>query len=311
MDAAEIGSVLRNKRVERDLSVEDIAGRLNITAQMVERIENGEHDKLHEGVFARGYIRYYARVLGLDPFELLEDQEKQVIDTPPDDDLVYGHNEALLRQVRIWGSVAVAAILALLVYAWWAESGNAPPYAEDPQGSGEMLIPEDSNAFGTSSDGDMDEGADAAAGSQEAPVEPGAVDEPVGEAVAPYQPTPYQPLPLATDEAKATDTGGSEPVPEVAGQDREPATEEAPPSPEPASVKLQTREYESWVQVVDADGVKLGETLLAPFSEVVVQGKAPFDFKIGYVDGVSLYIDGELYDFSQYEDRGLAFFRAP
>ena len=129
MDAVEIGATLRGKRVEQELSVDDVAARMNVTAQTVHHIEEGNHDKLPGRVFVRGYLRYYARLLGVNPGEIIEEQE-QSIPEPTDDDLDYGQDERVLRQTRIWGSVAIGAVLALLVYAWWAESA-APPDAMD------------------------------------------------------------------------------------------------------------------------------------------------------------------------------------
>lgn len=353
MDAVEIGNILRNKRVEQDMSVDDVAERLNVTAQTVNYIENGEHEKLSGEVFVRGYIRYYARVLGISASGLLGTEEEQPMEIKVEDDMDYGHDERILKLTRTWGTVAIIFILMLVIYAWWAENEEMLMDAGMSEDTSEVLeeapaIPDTEAHDGV---GDLIENAEDAENMEDMQ---GAVDSTDSQGVMPGDvtnpdwsgdetdtessyPSGGYSSPFDEDsdeEPEATATGDAESTPgaedEEAFGDSDEMTGEARDAvrdvvDEPAvpgesrdnlpdnltSVELETSEYESWVQVIDADGVTLEETLLSPFSRISIYGKAPFDFKIGYVQGVILRIDGEIYDFSQYEDRGLAFFRAP
>jgi cytoskeleton protein RodZ len=62
-----IGSALREAREARGETLEEIAGRTRIRAEFLASIEREEFDALPKGPFAQGFIRTYARELGLNP----------------------------------------------------------------------------------------------------------------------------------------------------------------------------------------------------------------------------------------------------
>ncbi|MBR1646846.1 MAG: helix-turn-helix domain-containing protein [Selenomonadaceae bacterium] len=61
-----LGNTLRAERERQNLSVEDIEQGTSIRALYIEAIENGEYDKLPGEVYTRGFIKNYAKFLGLD-----------------------------------------------------------------------------------------------------------------------------------------------------------------------------------------------------------------------------------------------------
>jgi cytoskeletal protein RodZ len=67
-----IGRYLRRERQLRQLSLEELAQTTRIPMRMLERIEGNRFDELPGEVFARGFIKSYARALGLDERPLLE-----------------------------------------------------------------------------------------------------------------------------------------------------------------------------------------------------------------------------------------------
>ena len=67
-----IGARLRAAREERGWSINDVGGRLRLTARQIGAIEAEDFAGLGQPVFARGFVRNYARLVGLDPDELLE-----------------------------------------------------------------------------------------------------------------------------------------------------------------------------------------------------------------------------------------------
>ncbi len=48
-----------------------MAGQLNLTENSLRQLENGAFDKLPGHTFSRGYIRAYAKLMGLDQAELV------------------------------------------------------------------------------------------------------------------------------------------------------------------------------------------------------------------------------------------------
>lgn len=66
-----VGQILREAREEQGITLEDAAARLRLMHRQVEAIESDDFDSLGQPVFARGFVRNYARLLGLAPDELL------------------------------------------------------------------------------------------------------------------------------------------------------------------------------------------------------------------------------------------------
>ena len=58
--------LLSNERVKRGLSLQEVADRLKLSRKQLEAIENDEYDKLPDPAFARGFVRNYDKLLGLD-----------------------------------------------------------------------------------------------------------------------------------------------------------------------------------------------------------------------------------------------------
>ncbi|MEK1940609.1 MAG: helix-turn-helix domain-containing protein, partial [Pseudomonas sp.] len=60
------GETLRKARENKNWSLADIAGQLNLTSQRLGQLEAGQFDQLPGHTFARGYVRAYAKLLGMD-----------------------------------------------------------------------------------------------------------------------------------------------------------------------------------------------------------------------------------------------------
>jgi cytoskeleton protein RodZ len=109
------------------MSVAEVAQELKISRQAVERLEQGQYDSLPGDTFARGYIRSYARLMGMDPARLalafdrergIEVRERSVSSIarvePP---------SRSGRTLMWWSSVLI--IVALVLSAlWWYETSQ-------------------------------------------------------------------------------------------------------------------------------------------------------------------------------------------
>ena len=69
--ARRTGDVLRQARTERGISLADVEQDIRINRGYLEALENARFDLLPAPVYARGFMRSYARYLGLDPDEAL------------------------------------------------------------------------------------------------------------------------------------------------------------------------------------------------------------------------------------------------
>jgi cytoskeletal protein RodZ len=76
MDTDSFGSCLRRAREKRQLSLRDVAGATKIPRTTLELIEAGNLNALPADVFVRGFIRSYARSVGVDENEPLNGFER-------------------------------------------------------------------------------------------------------------------------------------------------------------------------------------------------------------------------------------------
>jgi len=67
----ECGRRLRRAREGQGLSVQDIAAELHLSKHQIQALEEDDWERLPGRTYARGYLRAYARLMDLDPQELL------------------------------------------------------------------------------------------------------------------------------------------------------------------------------------------------------------------------------------------------
>ncbi len=61
------GPNLRRLRLQRGISIDQIADITNIAADLLEGLERNDFSEWPSGIFARAYVRQYASALGVDP----------------------------------------------------------------------------------------------------------------------------------------------------------------------------------------------------------------------------------------------------
>jgi len=66
-----VGRYLRERREAKRMSVEEVARTTRVPVSSVERIEADQFDELPGEVFVRGFLRSYARAVGIDADEVL------------------------------------------------------------------------------------------------------------------------------------------------------------------------------------------------------------------------------------------------
>jgi cytoskeletal protein RodZ len=66
-----VGQFLRRHREERQMSVEEIARSTRVPMDSVTRIEADQFDELPGEVFVRGFLKSYARAVGVAPEDVL------------------------------------------------------------------------------------------------------------------------------------------------------------------------------------------------------------------------------------------------
>lgn len=67
------GARLQTRRLKNQWSIEDVAADLNLRIEVIAALEADDYSQLPERTYVRGYLRAYARLLGIPEEEVLED----------------------------------------------------------------------------------------------------------------------------------------------------------------------------------------------------------------------------------------------
>ena len=132
-----LGEEFRAAREARGLSLSDVAEHIHIRATYLEAVENEEWSTIGAPVYIRGFIRTYARFLGIDPEHAVEAFNQAVPSAPPTKQL--GSPPAGVAEPRsgpsvwVWVAAAVAvALVAYVGYGYYQLKAGAPAPVASP-----------------------------------------------------------------------------------------------------------------------------------------------------------------------------------
>jgi cytoskeleton protein RodZ len=272
-DASSAGASLAAAREEMNLSVADVARHLKLSPAQVEALEEGAYERLPGRVFVRGFLRNYAKLLGVDPLPLLRriehemPQPKVVAEAPQAPEAVMPTGEH--SRWPLYTGITATIIAALAAYEFGFN--NPPPSATDDASASTAASPEKSAA------------AAPGPGAPAAPAQ-AAATKPYAAAAAP-PPTGSAPVVSGAPLNPALST--------AAGQ------AEAARAPRPGERELVFRfEIESWVEIRDRNDKVIFSKLNRAGSEERVVGAPPLKLVVGNARGVRLNYGDQLVDLS-------------
>jgi len=271
------GWTLREARERLGVSEREVAEALNLPPQVIEAMEADDASKLPGAVFARGYLRSYAKLLELDAEALLDHYPKPAED-PEIGDLAPLPARPWWQDNALWpfrGLIAGALVVLLLLVWLWPDGTDsaADTVASRAPAAGEVPALRPSEAPATDVQARRPDAPSDAAATVAGPL-PDAAPRPVpasapGSAAAPTAAAtaevPAQPLADGAQRLTAT------------GSDR---------------LSLSFSE-DCWVEVRAADGTSLYSDLNRGGASLALVGEAPFRVLLGYAPGVRLEFNGE------------------
>ncbi|MCQ1057035.1 cytoskeleton protein RodZ [Photobacterium sp. DNB23_23_1] len=127
------GDMLRQAREKLGYSQKDVASRLRLRLSVVSDIEDNHFEEAQLATFTRGYVRSYAKFVGLDEAEILAKLDQQGHAQPQEQEMQSfsrrtkreAHDSRIMRLT--W---ALGALFVGLTGIWWWQSLQMTPEAE-------------------------------------------------------------------------------------------------------------------------------------------------------------------------------------
>lgn len=268
------GKILVNARTRLGLSVEDVAGELRLSARQIAALEKGDYDNLPGPTYVRGYLRNYAKLVGLSVEEVLASEAAAHLTTEPASTVsppVERQVSSRDRRVRLVTYLLIV-VMGGLVIVWWQGYQEAKVAS---LGSG--AVPD--TAGGVRSTAPRVAGSD--------PTTPAAGDAPVI----------TSPARVSQSEPSATGTAARTGRPEVVADARR--VEDTAPVGTGERARLVLRYDEtSWTDVRDARQNRLLYRNVSAGEIAVVEGVPPLSVFFGNAPGVRVEYNGVEYNFS-------------
>jgi cytoskeleton protein RodZ len=294
------GAQLRAAREAAGLSVDQVAQQLKLAPRQVRALEDENFADLPGRTFSRGFVRNYARLLGLDPEAMLQHLPDSAL-APALGSPTLHSTGVMIAELPVAGSakrsgslsrwliplVLVACIVGAAGYEWY-------------RGGGSEL---------------MRAGGDARPASSVAPT-----------TAAPARSTTPLPNPLLADAARAPAAPASEAPTSTAlsatsaaapaspaaapAAAPEPSTPTPPAAAADAPIQL-AYAGPSWTEIRDHSGQVLIARLVPSHGAEALNGAPPFDIVIGNAQAVTLTYRGQQVDLAPFTRGNVARFSLP
>jgi cytoskeleton protein RodZ len=303
----DLGATLASERERQGLSRADVAHRLHMSPWQIEAIETGDYERLPKGTFLRGFVRNYAKALGLAPEPLLEMLAGAAPATPAPGIVVPTQNIRFDPLGERLGSPYVkAATLALVAVAiafaamYWAMYIRPRPPALVLHGAAsKTAAPASSGAPAAQPGPAPSQSAPSASASQPDSAPPSSP----GPAASPSSPATLAPSAMQAPAPSPASAPSAAPASPAASNAASPA------APVPGAKQARLRfNGESWVEVRDANGDIVFQKLNPAGSEAKFSARPPLQVVVGNAPEVEMTWDGKPFDLDPYTKVAVARF---
>lgn len=279
-----LGQMLREARERKGLSLGDVAQTLKLGVRQIQAIEADDWLSLPGQTFVKGFVRNYARLLGLDPAEVARELDRSFVSQPVTLDISPGTNESLpqagqpyKRDILAVTAGVVLVVLALLAYMF-ASASVIDRLSEGWETLRSLVVPTPS-------------------AQSTGPAEPASLAPAVPPEVPSAGPAPLAPAATGQPASPAGGTGeasvsAASPVP--VAPPVQPATAAVLPvsGADSTGVHL-TFTQPSWVEIRDGSGQIVFSQLNPAGTQRYVEGQPPLTLVIGNATHVTVKYKGQ------------------
>jgi cytoskeleton protein RodZ len=276
------GENLKKEREKRKITIEDISASTKIGTRMLQALEENRFNQLPGGIFNKGFVRSYARFVGIDEDQAVADYLQASGDAPPPSAEIAARegdgrdegarakaeNAARLDSISEnpsrplpWGLFAAILLLIALALSLWSRHTHERGKQQAPPIPAAITAPRS----------EMGVSGDAGAGSQAS----GSSTRGLGGQTPPTAIAQKQTVSSSSSSLSASP----------------PSSLAAAPAAGEFAVVVRTRE-ESWISI-RADGKTVPSELLPAGSERSIVGRKEVIVRMGNAGGVDLQFNGK------------------
>ena len=291
--AAGPGQLLRNAREQLGWTREQVASRIHLRLTLIAAIEADTYDKNTSHTFIRGYLRAYAKLVGIPEETILAAYEKLGL-TPPDNIDMQSFSRRSRQQandsrLKVVTWLVILVLIGLSV-AWWWQSTARRSAGDEALAATEMSSTTDMGVTGNMPGATLApamEMADPAVMPAVSDAAATAVEQTVSSAAATAAPaTPSSAAATDVSAEVATSAGEGETVSDAAT----------------ASQLKMNFTADCWLDVKDANGKTLFSGLKKANDQLVLEGSEPLKLIIGAPMAVNIEYQGKSIDMSRYNN---------
>ncbi len=307
-------------RKEKGMTVADVSEQLKLTSDVIRKLEGGQFDRLGAYTYVRGYLMNYTALLGVDAKPYLDKISKSDVDVP----LINTTGNVtksikLKRQSKNMASYVMFTFLVLVIcFGGWYLLKNYATISKKDTNSIEIV----------GQNGSVNSNNDLAVNDGNGDGEQSPSDAfhyssliPSGEGNDNASQVPADASTERAAEAQDKNiegNGTAESIQQTIDSSAQQLADDVNDGLEPIASIEQASTYQvvieatetSWVKVAQSDGSNLHNDLLKP-GRVVLESDQTLHFRIGNKSQVSITINGEPVDLSQYSRKDIAVFSWP
>jgi cytoskeleton protein RodZ len=303
-EPAAFGQQLMLAREKAGLTIDEAARALNLKEEIVEAIEDSALDKLPPVTFVQGYIRSYARLLGLSEEKILNEFEEEVpheleTELHPRSPSHEGANSQtpVIKLISMLIIVLAALVLFYAVYSYYIERTERIEQSSHAADNDMMQFPPEAPLIEQQT-GIAEDESPMVAAQPDSDEDDEIPSEQVVETELSFQPEEELPPEQAVMASEAEAEAEASDVNDVNIEEIMPAAKPQPITG--GDVLSLNAEQESWAEIVDANDIQLFYGMIQPGRELVLTGQAPFDVFLGNAPVVDLSLNSINIDMTKY-----------
>ena len=291
-----VGEILHNKRKEIGLSLDEITEKLNLDSNLIKLLENNDYEKFKVETYLKGYLRAYAKLLGIDGDRIIKlykesnpEKEPEILpDVKPKNQKNSGD-----RSVKLF-SYILGLTIALSMLIWYQKNIMInPDVNENYIGNIELNKNNEINGVDTS---------------YKIIIHSDYWQWPIDNISERYRESGSNDQSKSLKNEKIQDELKEDVIQEQALETEESPVYETQQSADTVVLNLRG---DSWIEIYDREGNRLFLDLARGGKNYIINGNSPFDILLGAANEVSVEFNGSIVNIEPYTRYGIARFTLP